>query len=115
MDNTYVIASKYERFIMMVFNCDRNKNGAHLCNMQNVMFMEQGQTYSKHLGSLDKQFDTVQGYIEKALVHLIKKSKKEDNIIRFQELLIKLQDATNTNELMKIVNLAMDELMVKVK
>ncbi|MGE8430263.1 MAG: hypothetical protein ACN6O7_20455 [Sphingobacterium sp.] len=115
MDNTYVIASKYERFIMKVFNCDRNKNGAHLCNMQNVMYMEQGETYSKHVGSLDKQFGTVQGYIEKALLHLIKKSKKEDNILLFQELLISLQDAKNTSELMTIVNLAMDGLMANVK
>ncbi|WP_159728060.1 hypothetical protein [Sphingobacterium sp. 18053] len=110
MDNTYVIASKYERFIMKVFNCDRNKNGAHLCNMQNVMFMEHGETYSKHLGSLDKQFCAVQGYIEKALLYLIKKTKNENNRNLFQDYLIKLRAATNTTELMTIVNLAMDTL-----
>ncbi|MCW2263122.1 MULTISPECIES: hypothetical protein [Sphingobacterium] len=110
MDNTYVIASKYENFIRKVFNCDRNKHGAHLSYMQNAMFMEQGETYSKHLGSLDKQFHTVHGYIEKALLHLIKKSKNGNEKVSFQELLIKSQEATNAKELMIIVNIAFDKL-----
>ncbi len=110
MDNTYVIASKYERFIINVFNCDRNKHGAHLSNMQNVMFMEQGQTYSKHLGSLNKQFGAVKGYLEKALMHLIKKSKNENNKEFFNGLLIELEKSTNTNNLMIVVDLAFDKL-----
>ncbi len=110
MDNTYVIASKYETFIRNVFNCDRNQHGAHLSNMQNVMFMEHGKTYAKHVGSFDKQFGAVQSYIKKALMHLIKNVKNDNDRNIFQELLIKLQNASDTKELMAIVNVAFDKL-----
>ena len=110
MDNTYVVASKYELFIRRVFNCDENKHGAHLSNMQNVMFMDQGKSYSKHLGSLQKQFVKVQGYIEKAIQYLLKNSKKEEDKEFFKNLLIELQNSTSTEQLMKVIDLALNKL-----
>lgn len=111
MDNTYRIASKYENFIRTAFNCDVNKHGAHLSYMQNVMFMEQGKTCSKHLGSLEKQFAKVQGYIEKALLHLVEGSTSSDDDRLYKSLLIQLHHSTNTTELMAVVATAFDNLL----
>lgn len=111
MDNTYKIASTYENFIRKVFNCDVNKHGAHLSYIQNVMLMEQGKTYSKHLGSLEKQFAKVQGYIEKALLYLVKESTSSDDDRLYKNLLIQLQHSTNTTELMAVVAIAFDNLL----
>lgn len=111
MDNSYIIATRYEHFIRKVFNCDVNKHGAHLSTMQNVMFMEEGRSYSKHLGSLDKQFAKVRTYIDRAILKLIKDSNNEDEKSFYEGLLLELEDSTNTRDLMNVVELAFNKLI----
>lgn len=53
----YTQAMNYEMLIRNAFNCQRGtKNGADLSYMKNVMSMERGETFIKHLGSYEKQF-----------------------------------------------------------
>lgn len=111
MDNTYLVSYKYENFIRRVFNCDVNKHGASLNYMQNVIFLEQGKNYSRHLGSLDKQVTKVKMYIEKALLHLIDKTKSKENKEYFKRLLEELTYSNSSLGMMNVVTLAFEKLL----
>lgn len=107
----YKKAFNYEMLIRKAHECPSGmKNGAHLSFMQNIMTMENGDTYAKHLGSLKKQFEIVKSYIAKALIKLSKTRKYNNSLSFFEQHLNNLSFANTTNELMEIVDSALDEL-----
>lgn len=107
----YRKAFNYEMLIRKAYECPSGmKNGAHLSFMQNVMTMENGDTFAKHLGSLKKQFGIVKNYIAKALIKLSKTRKYNSSLSFFEQHLNNLSCAHTTNELMEIIDTALDEL-----
>lgn len=113
----YINATKYEMLIRNAFNCPRgSKNGAELSLMQNAMTMERGETFAKHLGSFEKQFEKVKTYISKALIKLTKTKPFLIEADFFSNLLQQLEYSSSTNELMAIVNNALEKVKeLKVK
>ncbi len=107
----YTQAMRYEMFIRNAFNCPRgNRNGADLNFMNNTMTMEDGETFAKHLGSFEKQFEKVQNYISKALIKLSKTKpySKESNF--FNLLNKELEFCSTTKDLMEIVDNAVNKM-----
>ena len=108
----YVKASRYESLIRNAYNCPTSmKNGAHLCFMQNAMSMERGETYAKHLGTFDKQFAKVKDYVSKALVKLSKTKPFSIQSEFFIDLSNEITKISTTEELMKIIDLSLNELI----
>ena len=109
--NEYRKAMRYEMFIRNAFNCQQgSRNGAELSYMQNAMTMERGETYAKHLGSFEKQFDKVKTYISKALIKITKTKPFSTESVFFGDLHQQLEYADTTGELMRIVDLGLDKL-----
>lgn len=107
----YNQAFTYENMIRIAYNCSRGmKNGADLCFMQNAMTMEKGETFAKHLGTFAKQFEKVKTYTCKALNKLAKTKPYSLNSDFFISLENEAENATNTSELMEIVNQAMKRI-----
>lgn len=105
-------ASGYENLIKIAFNCNRGmKNGADLCFMQNAMTMELGETFAKHLGSFEKQFDKVKNYTSKALLKIAKTKPYSSESEFFLNLEKNIQYSSSTLELMNIVNWSLDKII----
>ncbi len=108
----YTQASRYENLVRIAFNCPRGgRNGADLNFMQNAMTMENGDTFAKHLGSFDKQFDKVKNYTSKALIKLSKTRPFSIEKEFFLDLEDKINFIDTTSQLMDIVNTAMDKVL----
>lgn len=108
----YTEASNYEMLIRNAHNCHRgHKNGADLNYMKNLMSMERGETFAKHLGTYDKQMDKVKLYISRALVKLsqTKPYSKEEHF--FAGLGEELNNLNSTAGLMVIVNSALERVI----
>ncbi|MCL1651717.1 hypothetical protein M2T28_03790 [Elizabethkingia miricola] len=107
----YTEATKYENLVRIAFNCQRGvRNGADQCFMQNAITMERGETYAKHLGSFQKQFEKVKLYLSKALVKLTNKRPFIVEKSFFLHLESKVYSSTTTDELMDIVDLALKKI-----
>ncbi|MFC4632441.1 hypothetical protein ACFO3O_00870 [Dokdonia ponticola] len=110
--NEYLQATKYESLIKNAFNCQKgNRNGADKSYMQNAMTMERGETYAKHLGSFDNQFEKVKNYISKALNKLSSTKHYSTKSDFFNELNTKLEYCNTTKDLMEIVELSLDKVI----
>lgn len=108
----YTQASRYENLVRIAFNCPRGERyGANLNFMQNAMTMENGDTFAKHLGSFDKQFDKVKNYTSKALVKLSKTKPFSTERDFFLNLESKINFVGTTSQLMEIVNRSMDKVL----
>ncbi|WP_426476107.1 hypothetical protein ACP3T3_12055 [Chryseobacterium sp. CBSDS_008] len=108
----YTQATRYENLVRIAFNCQRGtKNGADLSFMQNAMTMENGDTYAKHLGSFEKQFDKVKNYTSKALIKLSKTKPFSSEKGFFLDLEGKVNYVGTTSQLMDIVNESMDKVL----
>ena len=111
-EDEYKQAMRYEMLIRNAFNCQRGaRNGADLCYMQNAMTMERGETFAKHLGSFDKQFEKVKNYTSKGLIKLTKTKPFSSESDFFSKLNEKLENISSTKELMKVVNDSMDKVI----
>ncbi len=108
----YTQAMQYEMLIRNAFNCQRgSRNGAELSFMQNAMTMERGETFAKHLGSYQKQFEKVKNYLLKALIKLTKTKPYSKESHFFEKLIDQLEYSNSTNDLMKIVNPALGKII----
>ncbi|MDQ1806008.1 hypothetical protein RAH57_18640 [Chryseobacterium sp. CKR4-1] len=108
----YTQASRFENLVKIAFNCSRGaKNGADLSFMQNAMTMENGDTFAKHLGSFDKQFDKVKNYTSKALIKLSKTKPFSTEKDFFLNLESKINFIGTTSQLMDIVNKSLDKVL----
>ncbi|RTY78012.1 hypothetical protein EKL97_14590 [Flavobacterium sp. LS1P28] len=108
----YTQAMNYEMLIRNAFNCQRGtKNGADLSYMKNVMTMERGETFAKHLGSYEKQFEKVKSYISKTLLKLTKTKPYSKEMDFFNSLNVELEYSKSTIGLMKIVNSALEKVI----
>ena len=108
----YTQASRYENLVRIAFNCPKGaRNGADLNFMQNAMTMENGDTFAKHLGSFDKQFDKVKNYTSKALIKLSKTKPFSIEKEFFLDLEGKISFTGTTSQLMNIVNKAIDKVL----
>lgn len=104
----YTEAVKYENLVRMAFNCPRGmRNGADQCFMKNAITMERGETYAKHLGSFQKQFEKVKLYLSKALIKLANKRPFILEKPFFLNLESKVHSSTTTDELINIVDSAL--------
>ncbi|MPS72943.1 MAG: hypothetical protein E2590_07275 [Chryseobacterium sp.] len=106
-----MVEYKYENLIRLAFNCDRGKNGAEKQLMRNAITMEEGETYAKHLGSFDKQFEKVKNYTSKALVKLSKTKPYSAEKDFFLDLDSKINWVATTAQLMTIVVTALDKVI----
>lgn len=107
----YLKASRYENLIRNAFNCSTGmKNGAHLCFMQNAITMERGETFAKHLGTFDNQFEKVKNYISKALIKLSKTKPYSINSEFFIDFNNEISDVSTTEELMEIVDKSLNKI-----
>ncbi len=79
--------------------------------MQNAMTMENGDTFAKHLGSFEKQFDKVKNYTSKALIKLSKTKPFSTDKEFFLDLESKINFTEITSQLMDIVNKSMDKVL----
>lgn len=108
----YRQATKYENLIRIAFDCPRGmRNGADLCFMQNAMTMENGDTYAKHLGSFEKQFEKVKQYISKALIKLSKTKPFSVEKELFLNLESELVYLNSTSQLMYVVDQAFEKVL----
>ncbi|MDV3579881.1 hypothetical protein [Elizabethkingia anophelis] len=108
----YTQATRYENLVRIAFNCQRGtRNGADLSFMQNAMTMENGDTYAKHLGSFEKQFDIVKNYTSKALIKLSKTKPFSVDKDFFLNMESKINFASSTSQLMEIVNKSIDKVL----
>lgn len=107
----YVKAMGYEMLIRNTFNCQTGmRNGAHQSFIQNAMSAERGDTYSKHLGSFEKQFGKVRSYVAKALIKLAKTKPYCSSADYFNILLDQIEHSGSTEHLMVIVDKALDKV-----
>jgi acetylglutamate synthase len=109
----YVIASRYENLVRIAYNCPAGmRNGAHLCFMQNAISMENGETFAKHLGSFEKQFEKVKTYVSKALLKLSKTKPYSTESVFYINLEEQLDNVSRTAHLMSIVDLALNQTII---
>lgn len=109
----YRQAMKYENLVKLAFNCPTgSKNGANLNLMQNAMTMENGESYAKHLGSFEKQFKVVQNYLAKALIKFSKTKPFATDCSFFQELESATNNSYSTVQLNKIVDIALERVLI---
>jgi len=108
----YTQATRYENLVRIAFNCPKGaKNGADFNFMKNAMTMENGDSFAKHLGSFDKQFDKVKNYTSKALIKLSKTKPFSSEKEFFLDLEGKINFVGTTSQLMDIVNKTMEKVL----
>lgn len=100
----------YETLIRRAFNCPRQKkHGAQKEIMRNTMWAEQGKSCVASLGSFQKLFDKMRNHLSKALLKLAKTKPDSQSSELFILLEERLWHTTDTNGVMEIVNIALDE------
>lgn len=100
----YLKASKYEWFMKKVYGSSTtHKNKVHLSNLKNVLDLESGFTFSKHLGSHEKQFDKVKNYVSKALIKVSKDAKYKQDTDLFLMLNDKIDYCGSGEDLLLII------------
>ena len=110
--NDYARCSRYESLIRNAFNCERgSKNGADMQFMRNVTSMERGETFAKHLGSFEKQFDKVKNYVSKALIKLSKTNPYKKESEYFIDLEKNIKFCNYSSDLLNIIDEAMDKVV----
>lgn len=108
----YAIAITYEMLIRNAFNCPRGaKNGADLSYMKNVMTMERGETFAKHLGTCEKQLQKVKNYLSKALIKLAKTKPYSKEMQYFYNLNEELENLNSTSRIVMLVNNALEKVI----
>ena len=108
----YTRAMRYEMLVRNAYDCPSGmRNGAHLSFMRNAMTMERGETYAKHLGSFDKQFNKVKTYLSKALIKLTKTKPYSKEKDFFADLNNQVEQSNSTDRLMDIVNSGIDKII----
>lgn len=108
----YVRAMRYEMLIRNAYDCRPGmRNGAHQSFMQNAMSLENGETFAKHLGTFEKQFQIVKKYVDKALLKLTKTKPFSSSADYFDILHGQTQYAGSTEHLMDIVDKALDKVV----
>lgn len=108
----YIRATKYENLIRNAFNCPRGpSHGADLAYMQNAMTMERGEKFAKHLGTFEKQFEKVKKYVSKALIKLSKTNTYKKEGYFFLKLEQNAEQCSSTEQLLEIVDTALDKVI----
>lgn len=102
----------YEIFIRKVFNCPNGKsNGAEQSLMVNLFLVDPDKNPQLHYVPYERQFFKVKLNIEKAIIKLKKRKKYVDSYEHFSPLLVKLNRASNANDLMKVVNAGLSKII----
>ena len=103
--NYYRKGRNYELFIRKVYNCEKGKKfGADESLLIDLFLNELQSKKTKGRIPPERQFFKVKLYIQKALITLRKRKKYANSNHHFMPLLLKLQNATCTNDLTEIVN-----------
>ena len=89
---------------------DTSKPGMHCSIIQNLVRIEQGDTsFVKWHGSFDKQLEKVKYYMHKAMDKYLKmKNIPPDNLNKIELLNSKIDRANSTDDLLSIVDEAID-------
>lgn len=110
MDNSYIESQYYETYIMKAYSIkDREKNGARLENMKNLITNEAGKgvDYLKH----HKLLAAVKKYMtratKKALTYKMEKADKES----FKLFLTQIDEATASDELLSVCKTGVELLL----
>lgn len=112
MGDFYSQAFKYEMLIRIFVNCNRGaRNGAVLRYLRNAMSMEVGETHAQYLGLFEKQFNKVKTYVSKALIKLSNTKKFSNSSDYFNNLNSNLEYCNSTQELMLIVDNALNKVI----
>lgn len=104
--DTYKDGMIYEAFMHRAFKSpDTSKPGRHCSVIQNLVRVEQGDTFFvKWHGTYEKQFEKVKYYMHKAMSKYLKMKKiPPENLILIEGLNLKIDKATNTDDLLSIV------------
>lgn len=102
--DNYIKASEYEWFMKKVYGSSTtHKTKVNLSNLKNVLDLESGFTFSKHLGSHEKQFDKVKNYVSKALIKVSKTSKYKQSVDLFLMLNDKIDYCGSGDDLLLII------------
>lgn len=98
---------EYEWFMKKVYGGNAiHKNKVHQSNLKNLLDIESGTTYSKHLGSQEKQFNKIKNYISKALIKVSKTAKYKQNADLYLVLNDKLDFCSTGDDLLSIIEQA---------
>jgi len=100
----YLKASNYEWFMAKVYGYGpTHKSKVHLSNLKNVLDLESGFTYSKHLGTHEKQLKKVKDYVSKALIKISKTSPYKQNADAYLSLNDQIDFCSSGDELLAII------------
>jgi hypothetical protein len=106
---TYKKASNYEILMCRAFNTmDRAKPGIDISYMRNLIDSQNGESCVAHLPPFEKQLIKVKYYLDKAFDKLIGLRKYE--VIKTPLMLLKekVKDAETSNDLLKIIQQAIE-------
>ncbi len=105
----YGEAFMYEVLIRRAHKCKRGaRHGADVCYMKNLMDAEKGSSHVRHLGSFQKQFLSVQGYLIKALDKFLSKKLSIEERARLTQLRNRTEKAFSSQQLLDVVNDGLD-------
>lgn len=99
----------YEAFIRRGLKCERDfKKGADKAFMKNLIDTEQRASWTKILGSYDKQLDKIKKYMNKAFTGYYKRKLTEEESNALVRLHERLDQAYHAQELVSICKEALE-------
>lgn len=107
--NSYAEGMSYEIFMKRAFQTtDNRKPGIHLSYLKNLIDAENGESWVSHLPKAEKQLEKVKGYMEKALIKLIKSNKDSSVKSILSELQVEVSRSSGSYELIGVIRKALD-------
>ena len=107
--NSYAEGMSYEIFMKRAFQTtDNRKPGIHLSYLTNLIDAENGESWVSHLPKAQKQLEKVKGYIEKALVKLVKSNKDSGVKSILSALQLEVSLSSSSYELIGVIRKALD-------
>ena len=109
----YVKSQPYETYIRLAMKCERDKNGAHLQNMQNLIWKEQGQNVVANMKH-EKLISFIQTHLIKATKAALKWKMEKLDKEKFKKFLPLIEQSHNSDEILNICTEGV-EILVKYK
>jgi len=98
----------YERFIIESLGCTKgSKYGADSSFLKNAISSENGETFTKHLGSFEKQFRVLKNHILFALKRRFE--SKQIDTISYLSLINRLDECTKTVEIVELIETVLNK------
>lgn len=108
----HISPTNYEMFIRRAHGCERDQKGASCDYFSNLQKTESGQLKLRGLGTADKQFTAIKGYLTKAIQAFLKPKRgrklTSDEMAQLEGLQLSIERSYGSADLIPLIRRGLD-------